>query len=357
MIAAISIILVLAGLIFFHELGHFLAARALGIGVGTFSLGFGPKLWKRVWGKTEYCVSLMPLGGYVSLAGEEEGAELPQGFSEAESFSRRPPWQRLLVAAAGPAANILLAWLLLWGLALSYGQTHVTTDIGAVEEGSPAAEAGLRPGDRVAAVNGVPVAEWSAMADAIVASRGAPLRMEIIRNGRAQDIVATPIASTSTTIFGEEEKTWRIGVRPSGRTTGVELGFGAAAVVGAERTWEMARLICMGFVKLAQRVVPLDQVGGPIMIAQMVGQQAQDGLAGLLALTALISVNLAVLNLLPIPVLDGGHILFCMLETLLRHPVSRRVRAITTQAGVIFLLGLMALATANDVWRIVRNWG
>lgn len=357
MISVVSVILVLAVLILFHELGHFLAARSLGIGVSTFSLGFGPKLWKRAWGKTEYCLSLVPLGGYVSLVGEEDEADLPQGFSEAESFSRRPPWQRLLVAAAGPAANFLLAWLLCWGLAYGYGQTRIVPDIGAVEEGSPAAEAGLKPGDIVLTVNGGPVAEWGVMAEAIAASQGAPLHMEISRSGRGQTLTITPAASIRKNIFGEEEKTWRIGIRASGRMVGTELSFGAAAAAGMRRTWEMARFTWMGFVKLAQRAAPLDQVGGPIMIAQMVGQQAQEGLANVLALTALISVNLAVLNLLPIPVLDGGHILFCTLESLLRRPISRKIRLATTQAGFIFLIGLMALATFNDVWRIVKNWG
>lgn len=350
-------LLVLGGLIFFHELGHFLVARSLGMGVSTFSLGFGPKLLKHTFGKTEYCLSLIPLGGYVSLVGEEDDAELPEGFSEAESFSRRPPWQRLLVVAAGPLANILMAWVICWILAFSYGQAYILPDIGGVEENGPAAQAGIQAGDTVLAVDGEPVRDWVVMSQRIAASEGRPLRLEVSRGGHSVAYTVTPVAAVRKTIFGEEEKTWRVGIRASGKTANVELGLGQSAVAGAERTWDMVHLTWTGFVKLAQRVVPLDQVGGPIMIAQMVGQQAQEGLANVLALTALISINLAVLNLLPIPVLDGGHILFCALETLLRRPVSRRVRLVTTQAGFAFLIGLMVLATFNDVWRIIKGFG
>ena len=357
MLTVISVILVLGGLIFFHELGHFLVARSLGMGVSTFSLGFGPKLLTRRFGKTDYCLSLVPLGGYVALVGEEEDAELPEGFTEGESFSRRPPWQRLLVVAAGPLANILLAWLLCWGLAFTHGQAYLLPDIGALEEGGPAAEAGLRPGDSVVAINGVPVTDWISMSDNIAASKGAPLRMEVNRDGRNETVTVTPKAATRKTIFGEEEATWRVGIRASGKTASTELGFGQSAVAGAKRTWEMVHLTWTGMVKLVQRVVPLDQVGGPIMIAQMVGQQAQEGLSSVLALTALISINLAVLNLLPIPVLDGGHIVFCALETVMRRPLSQRVRTITTQAGFAFLICLMLLATFNDVWRLFKGWG
>lgn len=357
MISVISVILVLGGLIFFHELGHFAVARWLGMGVSTFSLGFGPKLLRRTFGKTEYCLSLVPLGGYVALVGEEDDAELPPGFTEAESFSRRPPWQRLLVVAAGPVANILLAWLLCWGLAFSYGQPHILPNIGALEADSPAAQAGIRPGDTVVAVNGQPVEDWMAMSERIAASKGAPLRMEVSRDGRSETLTVTPRAAVRKTIFGEDEQTWRIGIRASGQTASTELGFGASAMAGAQRTWEMVSLTWTGMVKLVERVVPLDQVGGPIMIAQMVGQQAQEGLGNVLALTALISINLAVLNLLPIPVLDGGHILFCALETIMRRPINRRVRLVTTQAGFFFLIGLMILATFNDVWRIVKDFG
>lgn len=357
MLSIIAVLLVLGGLIFFHELGHFVVARAFGIGVSTFSLGFGKKLFKRTIGKTEYCLSLVPLGGYVSLVGEEDEADMPKGFTAAENFSRRPPWQRLLVVAAGPVANIVLAWFICWGLAFHYGQTHVLPHIGALEDGGPAQSAGIRAGDTIIAINGEAVEDWIAMSKAIAASQGASLRVEVQQGARSTIVTVTPVMAVRKTIFGEDERTWRIGIRASGQTANTDLGFWESAGAGFSRTWEMLHLTWMGIVKLVQRVVPLDQVGGPIMIAQMVGQQAQAGLAQVLALTALISINLAVLNLLPIPVLDGGHIVFYTLETIMRRPLSRRIRIVTTQVGFALLITLMLLATFNDVWRIVKDIG
>lgn len=356
MTTVIYSLLVLGGLIFFHELGHFLMARSFGMGVSTFSLGFGPKLLKRQWGKTEYCLSAVPLGGYVELVGQDDD-ELPEGFTPEESFSQRPPWQRLLVVAAGPVANILLAWILCWGLAFSYGQAHLLPQIGSIEAESPAAKAGVEAGDMVVAINGAPVTEWIAMSKLIAASQGNPITLEVARSSGNRMLTLTPQEGIRKTVFGEDERTWRIGIRASGKAATTDLGFTEAAVAGAKRTWEMAELTWMGFVKLAQRVVPLDQVGGPIMIAQMVGQQADEGLSNVLALTALISINLAILNLLPIPVLDGGHIVFYTLETIFRRPLPKRVRDITTQAGFFLLIGLMVLATFNDVWRIIKDFG
>lgn len=361
MITVISVVLVLGGLIFFHELGHFAVARFFGMGVSTFSLGFGPKLWARSWGKTEYRLSAIPLGGYVALVGEEDDADLPAGFTPEESFNRRPPWQRLLVVAAGPFANFLLAWFLCWGLAYGYGQAEILPSVGEVQADSPAAAAGMQAGDTIVSVNNAPINDWQAMSTAIAASKGAAIAIDVVREVAEKQeqlsLKVTPKPAMSKTIFGEDQETWRIGVRASGKHRFVELGFWESATAGATRTWDMVALTWMGFVKLAQRVVPLDQVGGPIMIAQMVGQQAAEGLPNVLALAALISINLAVLNLLPIPVLDGGQIVFCALETVMRRPLGQRFREYTMKAGWLFLMTLMVLATFNDVWRIIKGWG
>ncbi len=373
----IAVIIVLGGLIFFHELGHFAVARALGMGVSTFSLGFGPKILKYKRGKTEYALSLVPLGGYVALVGESDEADIPEGFSKEESFALRPAWQRLLVVAAGPTANIVLAWLLCWGLAFGWGTPVLLPQVGAVTENSPAARAGLRPGDRILSVNGQTVESWEAMSDAIARSDGRPMRLEAERvapgaaaqtppdadDRRGQDLTAndrlalelTAERATRKTIFGENETAWLIGVRAAGSVATHPESFWNAASAGADQTWRMVSLTWQSFVKLAERVVPLDQVGGPIMIAQMVGEQAHQGLAGLLALTALISVNLGILNLLPIPILDGGQVVFCLLEILFRRPVNRKVQEYAMRVGLALLIGLMLLATFNDVWRLLKS--
>ena len=373
----IAVVVVLGGLIFFHELGHFAVARGLGMGVSTFSLGFGPKILKYRKGKTEYALSLVPLGGYVALVGESDPKDLPEGFTEKESFALRPAWQRLLVVAAGPAANILLAWLLCWTLALGWGTPVLLPQVGGVVQNGPADKAGIQPGDTIVSINGAAVANWQAMADAITQSNGKTLAVTLSRpdmapqaddqtradetaqpeQGMTISVELTPERSTRKTIFGEEESAWLIGIRNSGAVRLVQHGFADAAIAGAGQTADMVSLTWQSFVKLAERVVPLDQVGGPIMIMQMVGKQAHEGLAGLLALAALISINLGILNLLPIPVLDGGQIVFCLWEIIFRRPLNARLQDYAMRAGIALLVALMLLATYNDLWRILKNTG
>jgi len=355
MVSTLSVILVIGGLIFFHELGHFAAARSLGIGVKTFSLGFGPRLFGFRRGQTDYRLALVPRGGYVQLVGEQDEADLPEGFSRHESFALRPAWHRMIVIAAGPLFNFLLAWLLYWGLFWVQGQMFLVPEVGGVQDGSPAQHAGIRKGDRILTIQGRTIEYWSDVSETISAGSGAPVEIVISRPAAAgtQTLTLTvkPEEQVRKNLFGEDEHALIIGVHASGATLHKPLGPVDDLTKGAVHTWDMIALTGQGFLKLFQRVVPLDTVGGPIMIAQMVTEQAQNGLSPLLALTALISVNLGLLNLLPVPVLDGGHLLFLSLETIFRRPVPQRIQHLTTQAGLVLLLMLMALATFNDIAR------
>jgi len=381
----IAVVVVLGGLIFFHELGHFTVARWLGMGVSTFSLGFGPKILKYRKGKTEYALSLVPLGGYVALVGESDPKDIPAGFTEKESFALRPAWQRLLVVAAGPAANIILAWLLCWALALGWGTPILLPQVGGVVQNGPADKAGIQPGDTIVSINGLAVTNWQDMADTIAQSNGKTLDVSLSRpdvapqadnetgpdkaaqpeqdetaqpaQGMIISVELTPERSIRKTIFGEEESAWLIGIRNSGAVRLDRHNFAGAAIAGAGQTADMVSLTWQSFVKLAERVVPLDQVGGPIMIMQVVGKQAHEGLAGLLALAALISINLGILNLLPIPVLDGGQIVFCLWEIIFRRPPNPRFQEYAMRVGIALLVALMLLATYNDLWRILKNTG
>ena len=381
----IAVVVVLGGLIFFHELGHFTVARWLGMGVSTFSLGFGPKILKYRKGKTEYALSLVPLGGYVALVGESDPKDIPAGFTEKESFALRPAWQRLLVVAAGPAANIILAWLLCWALALGWGTPILLPQVGGVVQNGPADKAGIQPGDTIVSINGLAVTNWQDMADTIAQSNGKTLDVSLSRpdvapqadnetgpdkaaqpeqdetaqpaQGMIISVELTPERSIRKTIFGEEESAWLIGIRNSGAVRLDRHNFAGAAIAGAGQTADMVSLTWQSFVKLAERVVPLDQVGGPIMIMQMVGKQAHEGLAGLLALAALISINLGILNLLPIPVLDGGQIVFNLWEIIFRRPPNPRFQEYAMRVGIALLVCLMLLATYNDLWRILKNTG
>jgi regulator of sigma E protease len=350
-LSTLAIILVLGALIFFHELGHFLVARSMDIGVKAFSLGFGPKLWKKTWGQTEYRLSAIPLGGYVQLVGEHREDEVPEGFSPSQSFAQRPPWQRMLVVAAGPVFNFLLAWLIYWGIFWAQGQTELLPRIGEIQPESPAQIAGVMAGDVVTAVNDIPTTYWQDLSEAIRTSDGAALQLSIQRGQQLVSVRVTPHLQERKNIFGETKQVPMVGIIAAGETTTIDLSILEAASAGAAQTWALSKLTFQGIVKLVERVVPLDNIGGPIMIAQMVGQQAHEGVVNLLAITALISINLGLLNLLPIPVLDGGHILFCAIEWIRKRPLDEKLQNITTRLGLAFLLALMGLAIFNDIWR------
>lgn len=360
---ALAVVVVLGALIFFHELGHFMIARMLGIGVKTFSLGFGPKIFTIRKGKTKYSLSLIPLGGYVSLAGEEgeekdkteQSSQLitDELFLPTEKFSNRPPWHRLLVVLAGPIANILLAFFIYWGVLWVQGNTFLIPIIGTVSQNSPAEHAGLLPGDHITHIDSMPVSQWDQIAEYITKSQGNEITLTLSRDNKILEFCLTPEEKTRTNLFGEEKPAWLIGVSASGETETTPLSFFAASVAGLKKTWFSISFTYESLLKLFQKVVPLDSIGGPILIAQLVGQQANAGLLPLLLLTALISINLGILNLLPIPILDGGHVVFLLLEMILQRPISPFIKTISMRIGIVLLLALMLFATWNDVMRLI----
>ncbi len=350
----VSVVVVLGVLIFFHELGHFLVARFLGIGVQTFSLGFGPAVLARRFGLTEYRLSLVPLGGYVQMVGEKPDERPEPPFTDEHNFSLRSPWQRISVIAAGPIFNFILAWFIYWGLFWAHGQVEILPHIGAVQADSPAQAAGLQAGDIVTALNGEEVVNWEQMAQTIQGHGGQPLHMVIRRGDTLLELTLTPRLQERKNIFGETVSTPLIGITSAGDHITVDLGPIRAAREGAIQTWQILALTVQGLIKLIERVVPLDTVGGPIMIAQMVSDQAQAGVSNLLLLTALISINLGLLNLLPIPVLDGGHIFFLLIEGLTGKTLDEKWQRFSLQLGISFLVALTALAVINDVMRLAR---
>lgn len=348
----LAVVVVLGLLIAFHELGHFLVARLLGIGVKVFSIGFPPKLLSFQRGQTQYRLSLLPLGGYVQLVGESKADEIPEGFTLEQSFMNRPAWQRMLVVAAGPVFNIILALFIYWGLFWSQGLYETLPVIGKVTDDSPALEAGLQEGDRVLSIDGRNIETWSELADTVGASEGKELHLEVQRGRETLPVEVSPRLQVTKSIFGEEIKRYLLGIASSPKDVRhIPVGPLESARAAVLKTWDTTKIIGLSFMKIIERVIPLESVGGPILIVQMVSQQASQGLSSLLALTALISINLGLLNLLPIPVLDGGHILFYGLETIAGRPIPERIQELTTKAGLAFLIILMVLATYNDLQR------
>jgi regulator of sigma E protease len=437
----LAAIVVLGILIFVHELGHFLVAKRSGVGVLKFSLGFGPKLLGVKRGETEYLLSAFPLGGYVKMIGEDPADASAEAADPARSFSQKSVATRVRIILAGPVANLLLPVVIFWGVFATVGQPYFLPIVGAPDPGSPAAQAGLLPGDRVQALNGERIERWTDVEAAVQASAGTPLNFTMMRDGRAFDVRLSPRAVVTPDIFGQETQGWDVGLHPllstrigqvlpghvaeqaglrsgdrivalngtqiveweqlaktihespgkpvrltverEGRrfdvlvtprstkqqtASGEEeiglIGIGpapesryqrlnpvTALVAGAKKTADLSVLIVQGFVKLIQAKISPKTIGGPILIGQMAGEVVQRGPVEFLSFTALLSINLAILNLLPIPVLDGGHLLFSLIEWLRGKPVSLRKREIAQQVGMVLLVGLMIFAFYNDITR------
>lgn len=442
----LNFIIVLGVLIFFHEFGHFIVARLFGVGVERFSLGFGPRIFGKTVGRTDYRLSLIPLGGYVKMMGEEPDAELPPEDIPL-SFTHKHVAKRSMIVAAGPLFNVLLAILIYVGgtyfagiptirpvvrwveadgparsagvetgdiirsingtpihswrqiddaveesdgtplhLKLDRNGASLTTTItpeaieaknvyeedityytigargyaelaavvGETRPGMPAQEAGLRKGDRIVAIDGTPIDRWQAMSDLITSSQGKSLTFTIMRDGRTFDVDIKPQEVQERDLMGNKQSAYRIGispidpVRPEDRITD-HVGFLSSVKLGAGYCWFVVRETGRFFVKLVEGKVPSAAIGGPIRIAKMANQQAKEGFGQFLYFIAFVSVNLAVINLVPIPVLDGGHLLFFAIEAIQRRPVSIRVRELSQQIGMVLLLMLMIFVIYNDV--------
>jgi regulator of sigma E protease len=342
-------VLVLGVLIFVHELGHFLVAKRAGVSVLKFSLGFGPKIAGFTRGGTEYLLSAIPLGGYVKMLGEdpkEEVADLER------SFSAKPIGWRSLIILAGPGSNFLLAIAIFW-VVFMVGVPTLTTKVGEVMEGFPAREAGLLRGDRIVAIEGQPIEKWEELAKQIHQSPGRPVRLTVEREGQRFDLAVAPKATKQKNLFGEEQEIGLLGIAPAEEflteRTNPITAFGRAVY----KTYDLSVLILITFGKLLQGVVPAKTIGGPLLVAQMAGEQARLGILNLLFFTALLSINLAILNLLPIPILDGGHLFFALIEAARGKPVSLKKREMAQQVGLVLLVALMIFAFYNDIFRLL----
>ncbi len=352
MITIISAAVVLGILIFVHELGHFLVAKRAGVGVTTFSLGFGPRLFGFKKGETDYRLSAIPLGGFVRMVGENPNEEVSPE-EKAKAFSLKPVGWRLAIVGAGPIANVLFALLAYYVVLVGWGVPTLTTQVGDVMAGKPAALAGVQKGDKVLAINGQPMADWSRMVEAIQGSGGKPVHMVLQRGRQQVELSVKPNRVEVTDIFGEKHQVYRVGIMASRDILNRPVGPIDAVGLAFKKTYMAGELIVMSVVKIIQAKVSVDNIGGPILIAQVAGQAASHGLGPFLDFAALISVNLAILNLLPIPALDGGHIFFFLIEAFTRRPVSRRVREKAQQVGMALLILLMVFVFYNDIARLL----
>jgi regulator of sigma E protease len=346
-------LVVLGVLIFFHELGHFLAAKYFGVKVLKFSLGFGPKLVGKQVGETEYLISALPLGGYVKMLGENVDEEEPLSPEDEEkSFSNKHVAKRIGIVAAGPIFNLLLALVIFCIFYMAAGIHVMTPEIGQVRDDSPASKAGLLKGDMIVSVGGQKKGNWHQIKEVIQGSTGESVEITVKRGDAYITVTVVPEISVSKNIFGEEIRSPLIGIVAAGTFEKVDPGPLGAIAEGFRKTWEIIGLTCLTVIKLIQRVIPIETVGGPILIGQMTGQLAQENWVYLIPFTAVISINLGILNLLPVPVLDGGFIVLLLIELVIGRPLNIKKREILQKTGIFLLVLLMVFVVYNDIKRL-----
>ncbi len=446
MTTLISFVVVLGILILVHEFGHFIVARLSGVGVERFSIGFGPVLTRYRGKETEYCVSLFPLGGYVKMMGDDEnpleGGKGPT-VDPRRAFNLKPLPIRFLIVFAGPAMNFVLAAVIFALVFMFLGRPVAPAVIGRVTEGGPMAQAGLKTGDRIRAIDGRPVQYWEDVQKAVQDGQGQMLSITVEGAAGERRVGVSPARTKTRDLFGDERETWDLGARPyvspsigdvvagfpaqkaglkggdvvltvegkpvlswdelaeaihqrPGQPTRIDVRRGAetftatvvpnavketgpsgkevevgrigispaagvtfvrsnpvrAVLEGVERTVEVTALTAVGLYKIVVGQLDRKNIGGPIQIAVTAGEQARQGLPSLAFFTAVISVNLFLLNLLPVPMLDGGHLLFFVCEAALGRPLSVRKREVAQQVGFVLLMLLMVYAVYNDLERI-----
>jgi regulator of sigma E protease len=352
LLTLLAFVLVIGPLVFVHEMGHYLAARLFGIHAEAFSIGFGREVagftdrrgtrWKFGW---------MPLGGYVKFAGDMNPASqadaawlaLPPAERN-RTFQAKPVWQRAIVVAAGPAVNLVLAALILGGFALAYGEVRLPPVAGAVTPGSPAAAAGVQAGDRIVALGGRSVERFDDMIRFVRIRAGERVRIDWVRAGRAGSGEAVIATDVQRDRFGNEYRLGRLGIE-GGRPEVVAVSLAEAPGVAIRRTGEIIGTMTetLGQVVTGRRSVK--ELGGPLQIAKVSGEQLSLGLDAFVFLIALVSINLGFINLLPVPMLDGGHLLFYAVEAVRRRPVGPEVQEWAFRGGLAAILALMVLVT------------
>jgi len=348
--------LVIGVLVFVHEYGHYGMARLFGIKVDTFAVGFGREIagWTDRRG-TRWKLGWLPLGGYAKFAGDMNAASQPDPALEAlpdaekaELFQFRPLWQRALVVAAGPAINFLFAILLFAVFFMTYGHQYTPPVAGEVRAGTPAAEAGIRSGDRFVSLDGQGVARFEDMIRIISINPGQPVELVIERDGDRIEKTVTPKIIREEDRFGNSYTRGILGIS-SGQAVVERRGPVSAVRHAVVETWNTVRMMADTLAQIITGRRAIDELGGPIKIAQFSGQSASLGLPSLIGFIALISINLGFMNLLPIPMLDGGHLFLYALEGIRRRPLNPRVQEWAFMSGFALLMSLMLFLTWNDL--------
>ncbi len=350
MLSTLAFIFVLGVLVLAHEFGHFIVAKLMRVRVEIFSIGFGKKLFSIKKGETEYRISLIPLGGYIKLSGDN-----PEEKRDGQSweFLSKSPGERAAIVAAGPVFNYLIAFLL-FTLVFFLGVPNLTAKIGKLKDDYPAQVAGIHVEDRVLSVDGKKVEFWEELSAIIYEkTEGKEISIKIERQDKVLDLRLVPKVETTKNIFGDDIKIGLIGIMPSDETKILRFGLIASVKKGAKRIIILTKMTYFSLYRMAiGKMSVRDSLAGPVVIFKITGEAAKLGFIYLLQIMAALSVSLAIINLFPIPVLDGGHLLFLLCEKIKGKPVSMKVQEISTRVGLSMLIALMIFVFYNDLVRI-----
>lgn len=351
-----AFLLLLGPLVVIHELGHYLVGRLFGVGVTTFSVGFGKELagWTDKRG-TRWKLSALPLGGYVQFAGDWNAISMPDGnisgMSEAEravTFHAKPLWQRALIVAAGPVVNLLFAVAIFAAFNYAFGKPVATPEVAEFAAASPARDAGMKPGDLIVAIEGAAIDNFTDIPEHVAPFPGRTLDVTVRRAGQELTLpvkVATIVEKDS---YGNEARIGRIGIK-AGKVAVEPLGAAESLTLAGSQTWGVIRMMVTGISQIVSGERSVKELGGPIKIAQYSGQQFSAGWLSFVSFAALISINLAFINFLPIPGLDGGHLAFYAAEAVRRKPLNARSQEWAFRTGMALVLALMLFVTLNDL--------
>ncbi len=368
LLTILQFLVVLTIVVFVHEFGHFIVARWCGVTVKTFSIGFGREIFGFTDAKgTRWRFAWIPLGGYVKFVDDENAASQPsaealQSMTSAEragAFQNKPLWQRAAVVAAGPMANFLLAIAVYAGVNMAFGIRTIAPTVGEVKAGMPAALAGIKPGDVITSIDGWTIEGFEDIQRVVGVNGGRPLKFGVDRGSEKLTFEVTPEVLEQSDTFGGSFRRGLIGISPSsiaGYKEAKHVGPIESLRLGVRETYTNIAHTLQGIADIVTQRQAADQMGGPILMAQVTARVAEGGIEPMLRWIAFISANIGFLNLLPIPVLDGGHLVYYAIEGVLRRPMSRRMQEIGFQIGVALVLMLMVYVNLNDLLRVWRGW-
>lgn len=348
MLSLITFLIVLSILVLVHELGHFLVAKGSGVRVEKFSFGFGPKLFGIKHGDTEYLISAIPLGGYVKMAGDEPGEALK---NERWEFLSRSVADRFKIIVAGPVTNYILAFMI-FAVIFMFGSPTMTTEVGGLLKGYPAEKGGIRIGDKVVAVDGIKVDYWEDMTEAIHKRHAGPIRISLERSGKSLEITLEPIIRETKDIFGKKTSIALVGISPSQKITSVRYGPVESLVMAGRKLFQLTAMTYHAlWAMIIGQLSFKESMTGPIGIFMITGEAAKMGFIYILHIMAILSASLAIFNLLPLPVLDGGHIIFLIIEKIRGKPLSLKAQEAIANVGITFLIMLTVFIFYNDIMK------